>query len=124
WLRSILANVLAGAHRRFLQEEKRNLARERSLQDTLDGSSAQLEGWLAADQESPSEQAMKNEELVRLYAVLAGMPDDELHALRLGHVEGCALADIAQRLNRSRAGVAGLLRRGLARLRGELPPDS
>ena len=56
WLRTILANTLAAAMRRYLAEA-RDLGRERSLQDSLAQSSARVESWLAAEQSSPSERA-------------------------------------------------------------------
>ena len=54
WLRTILANTLAAAARRYLTEA-RDLGREQSLQDSLVQSSARVESWLAAEQSSPSE---------------------------------------------------------------------
>ena len=60
WLRQILAHNLADAMRRF-RRAKRDISQERSLQAELDQSSAKLEGWIAADQSSPSHQAVKNE---------------------------------------------------------------
>src|SRR5437660_8973435 len=49
WLRQILANTLANAVR-DLARAKRDVGRERSLEDGLADSSARLEAWLAADQ--------------------------------------------------------------------------
>ena len=54
WLRTILANTLGAAMRRYLSEG-RDLGRERSLQESLEQSSARIECWLAAEQSSPSE---------------------------------------------------------------------
>ena len=69
WLRTILANTLAAAARRYLSEA-RDLGREQSLQDSLAQSSARMESWLAAKQSSPSERVMRVEELVRLAGAL------------------------------------------------------
>src|SRR3954467_14224354 len=60
WLRRILACNLADVFR-ALGREKRDVARERSLEATLDESSARLEGWLIADQSSPSQKAERAE---------------------------------------------------------------
>src|SRR5919205_4310033 len=53
WLRQILAHNLANALR-DLGRLKRDVAREQSLEEAIDRSSARLEGWLQADQDSPS----------------------------------------------------------------------
>ena len=53
-------------------------------------------------------------------ALLAGLPEQERTAVALKHCEGWSVAKIAQKMGRTRASVAGLLRRGLKRLRQEL----
>lgn len=62
WLRRILANTLADASRKFRFETARGL----SLEQALHESSARLEAWLAKSQESPGEQADRQEQLLRL----------------------------------------------------------
>ena len=73
WLRQILVNNLAEAGRRF-GAESRNVSRERSLEASLEESSARLESWLAADQSSPSQRFMRHEQGVRLANALAELP--------------------------------------------------
>jgi RNA polymerase sigma-70 factor (ECF subfamily) len=116
WLRRILANQLAAEARRFLQAGKR-AARERSLEAALSESSARLEGLLAADQTSPSQQADRQEQLLLLAAALARLPEDQRHAVERHHLQGWPLADIATEMGRSESAVGGLLRRGLKGLR-------
>jgi RNA polymerase sigma-70 factor (ECF subfamily) len=116
WLRQILARNLADVHRDF-GREKREIARERSLNVELDQSSARLEQWLEAVQTSPVERVDKNEQLLRLAAALAQLPEPQRTAIELHHLHGFSLTDTAQQLERTEASVAGLLRRGLARLR-------
>src|SRR5690349_3429949 len=53
WLRRILARLMANAAR-DLGRARRDAGRERSLDETLERSSARLETILAADQSSPS----------------------------------------------------------------------
>lgn len=119
WLRRILANTMADAYRKF----QRALAVERSLVDLLDQSSARLEEWLAQQDPSPGEQAARNEQLLRLAHSLARLPDDQRVAVELRYLKGYSLADAAKVLERTEAGVAGLLRRGLARLRELMMAD-
>src|SRR3954470_15432622 len=64
WLRQILANTIADEVRRF-SRARRDAGMERSLVASLDESSVRLEAWLAEDRTSPSQQAMRNEQLVR-----------------------------------------------------------
>jgi len=116
WLRTILANALAGAMRQFVTEG-RNCKRERSLEARLEESSARLEAFLAADQSTASEQAIRQEDLLRLATALAALPDDQRRAIELHHLRSRTLAEIAGEMNRTRPAVMGLLFRGLRRLR-------
>src|SRR4051794_14207449 len=70
WLRQMLAHNLADAVR-DLSRARRDVSRERSLEAALEGSSARLEAWLAAEQSSPSQRAVANEEAFRLAEALA-----------------------------------------------------
>jgi RNA polymerase sigma-70 factor (ECF subfamily) len=96
------------------------VARERSLQAALDESASHLEGWLAAEQSSPSQQAARHERAVRLAAALAALPENQREAVTLRHFHGCSLVEIGQRLDCSTAAVTGLLHRGLKNLRNQL----
>jgi RNA polymerase sigma-70 factor (ECF subfamily) len=116
WLRAILANALAAAARRF-GTRSRELARERSLEADLERSSSRLECLLAADQTSPSERAVRGEELLRLAAALAQLPEDQRLVVELHHLKGIAIADVALQTGRTRPAVVGLLYRGLKKLR-------
>jgi RNA polymerase sigma-70 factor (ECF subfamily) len=116
WLRKILANELAAAVRRF-QAGKRDAGLERSLSAAVEDSSARLEGLLAAEQSSPSERAVRHEELQRLAAALAGLPDEQRRAVELHHLGGLSVEEVAAALGKSESAVGGLLRRGLKRLR-------
>lgn len=116
WLRQILAHTLANAVR-ALGQAKRDLARERSLQAELDASSARIEAFLVSDQSSPSQRAVRQEEVFRVAKVLAQLPETQREALVLRHCDGLSIDEIAQRLNKGPEAVAGLLKRGLKQLR-------
>jgi RNA polymerase sigma-70 factor (ECF subfamily) len=119
WLRKILTNTLAESLRRFGRQQ-RDVALEQSLEASLDGSSAKLEMWLAADQSSPSQHLVRQEQLVRLAGALAELPEEQRTVLELRHLQGLPIATISRQLQRSEASVAGLLRRGLQKLRERL----
>jgi RNA polymerase sigma-70 factor (ECF subfamily) len=123
WLRQILANTLANAIRDFARA-KRDVNLERSLEAGLADSSARLEAWLIAPGASPSQQAERNEQLLRLADELARLPEAQREVLLLRHCQGWSLAEIGAHLGRTRASVASLLRRGLQQLRGHLRPGA
>src|SRR5262249_12037167 len=110
---------LANEIRRF-HADKRDVARERSLQAALEESALRLENCLAAEQSSPSQQAEGAEQAVRLAAALATLPPNQRDAVVLRHAHGYSLAQIAERLGCTTAAVSGLLLRGLKTLRNEL----
>ena len=116
WLRQILANVLTDAVRRY-STTTRDVALERSLQAGVEESSARLERWIRADQEVPEQELVRQEQLLGLAHALAELPDDQRTALELKHLHGWTVEAIAEQMQRTRASVAGLLRRGLDKLR-------
>jgi RNA polymerase sigma-70 factor (ECF subfamily) len=116
WLRKALAHNLTDEVRRVTRP-MRDVTLERSLEGALHESSARLEGWLASEQSTPSEQAMRNESLVRLAEALTQLPDDQRIAVEMHHLQGQPLAEIAERLQRSRGAVGALLLRAIRKLR-------
>jgi RNA polymerase sigma-70 factor (ECF subfamily) len=116
WLRKILARNLAHVVR-DLRRDKRDVRRERSLQETLNASSAKLEAWIASEQSSPSHKAQHNERLLALCAALQQQPDAQREAVRLRYRQDCTLAEVGRRINCTPAAVAGLLKRGRKPLR-------
>jgi RNA polymerase sigma-70 factor (ECF subfamily) len=115
-LRCMLTRNLADAVRRFAAEA-RDVARERSLDAEWQGASSALENWLAADQSSPSERALRHEDLLRLAEALGQLPDDQRRAVESHHLLGHSVQEVARELGRSESAVGGLLRRGLKQLR-------
>jgi RNA polymerase sigma-70 factor (ECF subfamily) len=122
WLRAILANVLAAAARRF-EAAVRDVGRERSLEGDLDLSSSRLECLFAADQTSPSQGAVRAEELLRLAAALTRLSEDQRQVVELHHLKGLPVAEVAEQMGRTPAAVVGLLFRGLKKLRRLLRED-
>jgi len=123
WLRQMLAYCVADLLR-AQGRLKRDAARERSLENALNESSSRVEGWLAANQSSPSQRAVRQEELLHLAEALARLPEDQRQAVELRHLQGLAVAEIGQLMGRSPAAVGGLLQRGLRALRGMLDDSS
>jgi RNA polymerase sigma-70 factor (ECF subfamily) len=119
WLRKILANTAKNALRKLGRE---HADRKRSLEAVLDESSARLEGLLASDQSSPTDHALRQEQVLRLADALAELPEDQRLAVELKHLQGWSVEAIMEHMGRSEASVAGLLRRGLKKLRELLEP--
>ncbi len=116
WLRRIMARNLADEVRKF-RRGKRDAGLEQSLQAALTNSSLCLERYLDAGISRPDHRAMRNEQLIGLAAALESLPDDQRRAVTLHHLQGKTAAEIATEMERTEIAVAGLLRRGLKRLR-------
>lgn len=122
WLKQILANNLADAVR-GLARAKRDVSRERPLDQQLDESFSRAHGWLAAAQSSPSQQAVRAEELLRLAGALRALPEPQREAIVRHHLQGLPLAEVGRQQGKSPAAVAGLLHRGLKQLREQMSGD-
>jgi len=73
-----------------------------------------------ADHTSPSHRARRNETLARLTWALAELPPEQCQAIRLQYFEGLSQKETARQMETTTA-VAGLIRRGLASLREQIP---
>jgi RNA polymerase sigma-70 factor (ECF subfamily) len=120
YLRQMLLNDLRDEVRKWYTQA-RDVRRDRSLEAACETSSARLEASLAAAQSSPSEQAERHEQELRLAEALEHLPEAQREALVLQHWHGWTLAQIGEHLGRTPAAVAGLLHRGLEQLRHQLP---
>jgi len=119
WLQVILDHKVAGAIRDHALLQKRDVHRDRSMDDSQ-GGGATLKQKLAAGSSSPSQKAIRHEETQLLARALRVLPDDQREAVRLRHLEGWALADIARHLGRTPGATAGLIKRGMHALRRQL----
>ena len=119
WLRKILARQLANAARDF-GRQKRDAARERSLEAALDESASRLELVLAVGDSSPSQNAQRNEQFLQLAEALSQLPEAQREAIVLHHLEQQSLEQIGRQTDRTAAAVAGLIKRGLRTLREQL----
>jgi RNA polymerase sigma-70 factor, ECF subfamily len=123
WLKQMLVHNLADALRGCVRA-KRDVRLERPLVTAIEDSFSRAEDWLAATQSSPSQQAIRIEEFLRLADGLARLPDDQRESVVLHHLQGWPLAQIADYLGRSESAVAGLLHRGLKNMRGLMAEGS
>lgn len=116
WLRRILIRQLIDTLRKF-RGQSRDIERERSLEVEAKASSQNLERWLSTEESSPSRVVLHREEIFEMVSALAKLPEDQRQIVEFKHLQGWSVEEISKFLNKSEASVAGLLRRGLKRLR-------
>ena len=125
WLRGMLKNNVATAVTRHITTQKRSLKRE---VNTAGGENDSASGvWiqqLPGSTTSPSGIAIREEAVVALFDALHQLPESQAEAIRLRYMEGLPLAEIVERMGKSDTAVAGLLKRGLQKLRKILDTDS
>ena len=116
WLRQILTNNIFDAVREY-SAAKRDINREvrweRRFKDSVD----RVETWLSGSCTPPIQNCARNEQLERLGEALFSLPESQRVAIELFHIQCCSLKEVAQEMNRTVPAVAGLLHRGLKRLR-------
>ena len=119
WLRGMLKNNVATAVTRHVMTKKRSLKREVNAAGKAGDDSAGA-AWitqLPGSTTSPSGVVMKKEAAFALINALHELPETQAEAIRLRYMEGLPLAEIVERMGKSDTAVAGLLKRGLQKLR-------
>jgi RNA polymerase sigma-70 factor (ECF subfamily) len=79
-----------------------------------------LEAQLAVDDPTPSEKAMKKEELVGLASALERLEPAQRDAVEFHYLQGRSLSETAALLGRTESAAAALLHRGLKKLKQHL----
>ena len=119
WLRQILARHICHLDR-DLHRDKRDIRREQSMEQKLAQSSMRLEGLLAGDGPTPSQNVAMGEYVIRVAQAVNRLPEPQREAVRLHYLEGMKLSEVATELDKSTGAVAGLLHRGMKTLRKQL----
>jgi RNA polymerase sigma-70 factor (ECF subfamily) len=117
WLRRLLLNNLVSFARRYRDAGKRQVGREVRL-ETGD-SSTDLEGGVAADEPSPSGQAMANEQAEAIQHALDGLPDDYRLVILLRYQEERSFDDIGRLMDLTPNAARKLWLRAVKRLQQE-----
>ena len=119
WLAAILSHNVSDAVQRHVLAQRRSVKKELHFDDSsLIG--AGWDGVCAADQTSPSLAATRLELRERLCSALENLPPRQREAVRLRHLDGRKLADIASELGCTRQAAAAVIARGLRGLRDAL----
>ena len=119
WLRQILARHLCHLDR-DLHRDKRDIRREQSMEQKVAASSMRLEGLLAGNGPTPSQNVALGEHIVQVSEAIESLPEAQRDAVQLHYLEGLKLSEVATRLDKSTGAVAGLLHRGMKTLRKQL----
>jgi RNA polymerase sigma-70 factor (ECF subfamily) len=119
WLRAVLAHEVVRLARRFVRNRGRDVARERSLDDVTDASSAP-ESLAARSASTPSRRASRREAGVVLTEALDRLDPDHREVLLLRDVEGLDWAEVGRRLGRSPDAARMLWARALTKLRPQV----
>lgn len=120
WLCQLVERRIIDAHRRFFGSQKRNAAREISLNQpaggVADSSHPGIVDLLVVSMTSASQAFSRDQKQIRMLAALAQLPDDHREALQLRYLEGLPSKEIADRLGKSDGAVRVMLTRALAKL--------
>ena len=126
WLRGMLKNNVATAVTRHVMTQKRSVRREVNM-DRKAGDDSAGAPWITqmpGSTTSPSGVVIKAETAVALIEALHELPETQAEAIRLRYMEGLPLALIVERMGKSDTAVAGLLKRGLQKLRTIIDPKN
>jgi RNA polymerase sigma-70 factor, ECF subfamily len=118
WLRTILNNIMLATARDF-SRQSRDVTREQAMV-ALEASSMHLANLLAATSSSPSAAMHRQERANRLAQAMLTLTSEQRQAIMLKYWHGFTLSDIAQQLEKSTEAVAGLIFRGMQKLRSRL----
>lgn len=118
WLRQILRRNLVDEVRKHTETEKRDMAKE------VAGDDAFTAFLLEGSESTPSRAMMRQEEADGLSAAIERLPEAQAMVVRMKHLDGLRLREIAERMGRSEQAVAGLLRRAVRQLRHDLESEN
>ena len=116
WLRQIFLNNLLDELRK-LRTQKRDVARERSLDTSITESAVRVNAVLASGLSTPSVEASRIEQAELLLQAIAALPPLQRQAIELHHLQDLPLVEISQKMDRPKGAIAALIFRGMKTLR-------
>ncbi len=105
WLRRVFLNNLLDALRKH-RAKRRDMRRERPLDDPIEQSACRLESYLQSEESSPSAKAIRHERAELLLRAMSGLPADQRTAIELHHLQQLPLQVIATKMSRPKGAVA------------------
>jgi RNA polymerase sigma-70 factor (ECF subfamily) len=107
---------------KFLQRERRNVAREVELPEAGPAADAMLACY--ASIATPSQHAAAREELARFEAAVQQLPEAQRDAVTMSRLMNLSYPQIAELMGMTESSVRGLVARGLAALSSQLDGES
>jgi RNA polymerase sigma-70 factor (ECF subfamily) len=120
WLRSVLKFNLIDRLRR-LSLERQVVSLDGSLDQTSIGMSRLPQGHRS--ESNPSARVVREEDALKLAAVLGQLSEAQAEAIVLKHCQGMSVVEIGRHMNKGPDAVGGLLRHGMRRLRELMPRE-
>ncbi len=121
WLKVLAENRLLDAIKSAGRRKRGgDWTRAASASSGEDGSYVALVDLLSGDGRSPSQSAGRRDAARVLRIAIAGLPEEYREAVRLRHLEGVEVEEIARRMSRTPGAIRGLLDRAKERLREAL----
>ena len=120
WLRRILFNNLATAIEKHVLADKRDVRKQRSLDQEIgdaNQSKPKLARYLQQDITSPSTPMQRNESLDQLSSVISQLPPDYQQVIHMRHFDDLSFGQIAEKLGRNVGAVRMLWVRAVEKLR-------
>jgi RNA polymerase sigma-70 factor (ECF subfamily) len=122
WLKQIMRRNVTNLVRDN-RAAKRDVRRELYLDDA-EGSVSVTWMQPAGPGTTPSQRVIKAEAALNLARAIDELPEQQRIAVRMRHLEGTGIDEIAATMGKTPAAVAGLIRRGLQSLRERLAGDT
>jgi RNA polymerase sigma-70 factor (ECF subfamily) len=122
WLKQILRRNVANLVRDN-RAAKRDVRREQYL-DAAEGSVCVTWMQPAGRGTTPSQRLIKAENAINLAQAIDELPEQQQTAVRMRHLEGRGIEEVAAAMDKTPAAVAGLLRRGLQSIRERMAQQS
>lgn len=119
WLKQILINELAMQLRDNLRA-RRDVTREKSIEQAIEVSSLRLDRLLETNDKSPESAAASNERAFKIGKAMEALPSLQREAIELHYWHQHSLQEIADLQQKSKSSVAGAIRRGLRALQAKL----
>ncbi len=122
WLRTVLRHDVDDLVRKHIVAKTRSVRGQISI-DASSPDGGALRDSLISDCSTPSNAAVRDEENAALYRALEKIRPDQAAAIRMRHLEGMPLDEIARTMSRSTNAVSQLILRGMTALKPLLEED-